>query len=96
MTFLYTSSVIVEELKAAVLSKTKPNKLEKQAERLQRGEAQSSSPSSVLCLPLGAPEPNLGADLGGPVSAGKPKGPASSPAQKDLCPKADPSNRGIF
>lgn len=35
MTFLYRGSVIVEELKAAVLSKTKPNKPEKQAEGLE-------------------------------------------------------------
>lgn len=53
MTFLYTSSVIVEELKAAALSKTKPNKPEKQAEGLELSpsrEVKLRAPAPVLCF----------------------------------------------
>lgn len=93
MTFLYTSSVFVGELKAAVLSKTKPNKPEKQAEGLELSpcrevKLRAPAPASALCLCLSAREPNLSAELGGPVSAVNPNGPGSFPAPERLVSKS--------
>lgn len=100
MTFLYTSSVIVEELKAAVLSKTKPNKPEKQAEGLELSpsrEVKLGAPAPATALPVpGLPGAKPQCRPRGPVSAVSPKGQALSQPQKYLCLKADLNNLGVL
>lgn len=96
MTFLYTSSVIVEELKAAVLSKTKPNKPEKQAEGLELSPSRevklrAPAPLSLLCA---QPPVQSWGEL---CQQWTPAGPeVPSQPQKALCLKADPNNCGIL